>query len=340
MPFNIIREDITKVKCDAIVNAANTSLLGGGGVDGAIHKAAGRGLLAECKTLGGCGVGEAKLTKGYNLPSKYIIHTVGPIWKGGRQGEEKLLRSCYSECLRIADENKFESLAFPIISAGAYGYPKAEAFEIAVDEIKKFLETSDMLVTIVVFDKYVFELSREKFGDVEAFIDSNYTESLKNKFGRTYGLFNRPRRDECECETAAYMPDFSVCANKAPTAVSAEPKFVLDESFSQMLLRLIDEKGMTDAECYKKANIDRKLFSKIRSDVHYKPSKATAVAFAVSLELSLHQTEELLMKAGYALSDSFMFDVIVKYYIERKIFDIYTINQVLFSHDQKLLGIQ
>ncbi len=153
MQVEIVYNDITKMACDAIVNAANSTLLGGGGVDGAIHKAAGKGLLIECMKLGGCKVGHAKLTKAYNLPSKYVIHTVGPKWKGGQKGEKELLESCYRESLKIALDNKCTSVAFPLISSGIYGYPKEQALQVAVDTITEFLSEHDMLVYIVLFEK-------------------------------------------------------------------------------------------------------------------------------------------------------------------------------------------
>ena len=337
MPLKLIRQDITRLPADAIVNAANPSLLGGGGVDGAIHRAAGPGLLAECRTLGGCGTGKAKVTGAYNLPAKYVIHTVGPVWQGGGAGEEGLLRSCYLESLRLAEEKGCLSVAFPLISAGAYGYPRDKALDTAVTAIRDFLEGSEMLVYLVIFDRDSARLLGELYGRVESYIDDNYV--------RTRLDLNREKRRRAVLGRPAAMPNlFSGAAKAAGEAMDAACESVsaldsaLDESFSQMLLRKIDEKGWTDAQCYKKANVDRKLFSKIRSDVLYKPSKPTAIAFAIALELGEGETEELLMKAGYALSRSNRFDVIIRYFVERGIYDVFRINEALFAFDQPLLG--
>lgn len=359
MPIKIVRNDITKIECDAIVNAANSTLLGGGGVDGAIHRAAGTGLLMECMKLGGCKTGQAKLTKAYKLPSKYVIHTVGPKWKGGQNGEQELLKSCYRESLRIAVENSCESIAFPLISSGIYGYPKDQALRVAVDTITAFLLDHDMLVYIVVFDKSAFQISEKLFSDIASYIDDKYVD---NNF-----VFKRTRfeetgestvlaetctlwgQDETSAQTpapAARMPGASAPAARKRQAAIAIPQAAsltdvlnqIDESFSQMLLRKIDEKGMTDAECYKKANIDRKLFSKIRSDINYKPSKTTAIAFAVALELDLVETKDMLMKAGFALSHSNKFDIIIEYFITNQNYNIFEINEALFAFDQSLLG--
>ena len=343
MPIQIVRNDITKIECDAIVNAANSSLLGGGGVDGAIHKAAGKGLLLECMKLGGCKVGQAKLTKAYKLPSKFVIHTVGPKWKGGQKGEKELLESCYRESLRIAIDNNCESVAFPLISSGVYGYPKDQALRVAVDVISSFLVEHDMLVYIVVFDKSAFQISEKLFTDIASFIDDKYVD--------THFEFNRTRRDAWGESTllgeTRILPDedfvemSAPCAQAvtAPKAISLEDAVnQIDESFSQMLLRKIDEKGLTDAECYKKANVDRKLFSKIRSDVHYRPSKPTTIAFAVALELSLEETKDMLMKAGFALSRSNKFDIIIEYFISNNNYNVFEINEALFAFDQSLLG--
>lgn len=324
MPLQIVRNDITKMECDAIVNAANSTLLGGGGVDGAIHKAAGKGLLFECMKLGGCKTGEAKITGGYNLPCKYIIHTVGPVWKGGHFGEEKLLRSCYRESLLLAKKNDCESVAFPLISAGVYGYPKDKALQVAVDEISSFLFENDMTVYIVVFDQKSFNISQKLVSDIREYIDEHYVE----------------KHAAMESIRLTMMPPMAVSDTASKESLDSLDNALkqIDESFSQMLLRKIDEKGMTDSECYKKANVDRKLFSKIRSDIHYKTSKNTAIAFAIALELDLDETKELLMKAGFALSHSNKFDIIIEYFIVNGNYNIFEINEVLFAFDQALLG--
>lgn len=324
MPLQIVRNDITKMKCDAIVNAANSTLLGGGGVDGAIHKAAGKGLLFECMKLGGCKTGEAKITGGYNLPCKYIIHTVGPVWKGGHFGEEKLLRSCYRESLLLAKKNDCESVAFPLISAGVYGYPKDKALQVAVDEISSFLFENDMTVYIVVFDQKSFNISQKLVSDIREYIDERYVE----------------KHAAMESIRLKMMPPMAVSDTASKKSLDSLDDALkqIDESFSQMLLRKIDEKGMTDSECYKKANVDRKLFSKIRSSIHYKTSKNTAIAFAIALELDLDETKELLMKAGFALSHSNKFDIIIEYFIVNGNYNIFEINEVLFAFDQALLG--
>ncbi|MBP0965240.1 MAG: macro domain-containing protein [Oscillospiraceae bacterium] len=321
MPFQIVKSDITKVKADAVVNAANSSLLGGGGVDGAIHRAAGMGLLKECMTLGGCKTGQAKVTKGYKMPCKYIIHTVGPVWRGGENGEKELLYSCYEKSLQLAKEYKCESVVFPLISSGIYGYPKDKALEVAVSAISDFLADNDMDITLAVLDKNSVSVSEGLLCDVRRYINENYAEEpVRSTFRRT--AFQAKMLQEDACYDALPV-DFDK----------------LDESFSQALLRLIDEKGMTDVQVYKKANIDRRLFSKIRSDVNYKPKKQTAVALAVALELDISETQRLLEKAGYTLSNSLKFDVIIKYFIENRMYDIYEINETLFAFDQSLIGV-
>ncbi len=328
MPLFIVRNDITKMAVDAIVNAANNSLLGGGGVDGAIHRAAGPGLLRECRTLGGCETGMAKITGAYSLPCKYVIHTVGPVYTDGMHGEPQLLASCYRESLRLAKEAGCESVAFPLISSGAYGYPKEDALRTATDMIDEFLKTCDMTVYIVIFDRESYRAAGKRFADIERYIDDVYADA----------------HADLRRESIAFQMPVYTGAPAAPLRTAKKPRSLdeavarLDESFSEMLLRKIDESGMTDAECYKKANIDRKLFSKIRSDRLYKPSKPTAIAFAVALEMPLPETQRLLRTAGFTLSHSSKFDIIIEYFIERGNYNIYEINEALFAFDQSLLG--
>ena len=360
MPFQIIRGDITKVQCDAIVNAANSSLLGGGGVDGAIHRAAGGGLLRECMTLGGCDTGCAKITGGYDLPSKYVIHTVGPIWRGGGRGERELLESCYRSSLALAKENGCGSVAFPLISSGIYGYPLEEALEVAVSEISGFLRGNEMDIILVIFDKSSFRISDDLYSSLSGYINSRLERADRNEFEPMEADFALP--ESFGMPAAAPLPAPAVHSNseakkkpffaakmragamqESEKCAPAMPlrdivKQQLDESFSEMLLRKIDEKGISDSECYRKANIDRKLFSKIRSDRCYRPSKPTVIAFAIALELPLDEANDMLRKAGFALSHSNEFDIIIEYFIMNGIYDIFEINEALFAFDQMLLG--
>jgi len=348
VPLEIVQNDITKMKVDAIVNAANSSLLGGGGVDGAIHRAAGPELLEECRTLNGCKTGQAKITKAYRLDAKYVIHTVGPVWRGGGKGERELLTGCYQNSLALAKEYGCETVAFPMISAGVYRYPRMQAMQVAIDTIGAFLETADMTVYLVVFDRESFRAGKALFSDVQAYIDDHYV----NTFGDFGPLAMRPDAsvvrsakaagDMCEGKNISEAGDVVEEDFEAPSAADGSlPEAIenLDESFSQAVLRIIDEKGITDVMCYKRANMDRKLFSEIRSDVHYKPGKRIAVALAIGLGLNLTETEALLKKAGFALSRSDEFDVIIEYFIINGIYDIHEINRTLFFFDQPLLGM-
>ena len=372
MPFQIVRNDLTRMKTDAIVNAAKPSLLGGGGVDGAIHKAAGPELLAACRKLGGCRTGEAKITGGYRLPAKFVIHTVGPVWQGGDRGEPELLASCYRSSLELAWEKGCESIAFPLISSGAYGYPADRAIRVATDTIRAFLEEHDMDVYLVVYGNRNTALGRELFPGLREYIDDRYvmsSESYRRRNDRREdALFESTSMPMAAAEPKAAAPA-PEGEKKRPAPKAAKPVWStpagedtlsfpafsledqektrsdlshmlgsLDESFQQMLLRKIDEKGLTDPQCYKKANLDRKLFSKIRGDVHYQPSKRTALALAIALELDLPETENLLRKAGYALSPSSVSDVIIEYFILHRVYDVFVINEALFAWDQVPLG--
>ena len=376
MPLQIIRQDITKLECDAIVNASNSALSPGGGVDAAIHAAAGPKLAAACRKLGGCPTGEVRLTKGYRLPCNYVIHTAGPVWQGGGHGEQALLEACYRNALELAERKGCKSVAFPLISAGAFGFPRDLALRTAVNCIGAFLSEREMLVYLVVFGREEFLTGSRLFADIRSYIDENYVAARRDDFSQRHSFmgkwpdsggktFSLEDTAPSWLEDTAELPDFDAMPPLAGTAPFAPPKGAprprakaaaktvaamaepaslrdalrqLDESFQQMLFRKIDEKGMTDAQCYKKANIDRKLFSKLRKDVHYRPSKPTAIAFAIALELPLPEARELLMKAGYALSHSSEFDIIIEYFIQKGNYNIFEINEALFAFDQSLLG--
>jgi O-acetyl-ADP-ribose deacetylase (regulator of RNase III) len=330
MPLTIIRNDITKVAAEAIVNPANNSLKKGGGVCGAIFAAAGvEKLQPACDKIGGCETGQAVLTPAYNLPAKYIIHTVGPIWRGGGAHEAERLTSCYANSLKLAHEWKCKTIAFPLISSGGYGYPKAAALQVAVAAISDFLFQHDLAVYLVAYDKEAFGLSEKLFADVRSYIDNNYVKDYLNA---------HPRR-EFEADERLRLEEAERLRRNLPRKRNLNDVVSqLDESFSQTLFRLIAEKSRTEVETYKKANIDRKLFSKIRTDKAYTPSKATALALAIALGLNLDETRDLLAKAGYTLSPSRKFDLIVEFFIEEGRYNIFEINEALFAFDQPLLG--
>ncbi len=413
MAFQIIRNDITKVAADAIVNTANPDPCYGSGTDGAIYAAAGADeLLAERAKIGTMEVGEAKATPAFALPAKYIIHTVGPAWDGGEHGEFENLRKCYENSLKLAGKLGCESIAFPLISTGVYGFPKDKALQTAISVFSEFLSDHEMEITLVVFDPKSFELSGQIFAGVDEFIDNNYvTEQIDEEYGseEAFGhlAHSEPRRRRLfghllgasgsetsgrsdsvplmpEGEPMHYMsmadmdsdygidlsdedrlsaPELS-CAAPAPMASKphglhigspgkkkgslgkkkGSPKTLDDavshisDTWQESLLHLIDEKGFTDVEVYKRANVDRKLFSKIRANKDYQPKKITAVAFALALKLSLDETRDMLARAGYALSPSSRFDLIIEYFIQNGIYDTYSINLALFEYDQPLLG--
>lgn len=335
MPLEIIRQDIAHMQADAIVNAANPRLEPGGGVCGAIFAAAGTNrLAAECRAIGHCAVGQAVLTGGHQLSAKYIIHTVGPIWQGGSQQEAQHLYACYINSLRLALEHGCTSIAFPLISSGIYGYPKDQALRVAVSAIGEFLLEHDMMVWLVVFDSMAHMLSEKLFRSIQSYIDDRYVD------GHTEG---RRRRWTEDLDGLPPMPTLAgvMPSMAVPLAMPRKLEDVvaqLDEGFSRSLLRLVDARGLKDTQVYKRANIDRKLFSKIRGNPQYQPSKATALALAVALELNLDETRDLLAKAGFALSRSSRSDLIVEYFIAEGNYNIHEINEALFAFGQNLLG--
>ena len=427
MPFTLLRGDITKVKADAIVNAANSGLLEGGGVCGAIFAEAGSAALAaECARVGRCDTGSAVITSACGLKNAaYIIHAVGPVWHGGSHDEEKLLRGCYASALELAEKNGCESIAFPLISSGIYGYPKGEAYDIAVSEIRRFLQTHELDVKLVLFDGSRPAASADWYRELRRFL-SETDELVEPLAAACVQMSSEAEPDELNvwpeddaagaccsvepepidlCEllpeadavpvaepeapsaakkskkpeadsssakyadarlhfSRGYLEDYSVPSRKrilrekgvpklaykeiitaekrcksCPLPASASlPDFLREpaETFQQALLRMIDERGLSDPEVYKRANVDRKMFSKIRKNPDYQPKKETALAFAIALHLDVFDTEDFLKKAGYAFSQS-KADRIVEFFIRRNQFDIITINQALFDYDQKQL---
>ena len=390
MPLHIKKDDITKISCDAIVNAANSSLLGGGGVDGCIHRAAGRRLLEECKTLGGCKTGEAKITKGYDLPCKYVIHTVGPIWRGGNDDEDSLLYSCYKNSLELAKAHDCQTVAFPLISTGAYRYPKKQALQIATKAVKEFLQDNEMTVYVVVFDKNAFQPDEILVEEVAEFIENNFCDAEEIHFENApchqfdldedifdeeedfdlleeedlfkqedlddhcYGSFDqegigsspspfRPKRvlprHQILKSRAKHRKSRKISTPEGKNLSLDEMLASMDDGFVVSLLKLIDDKGINDVDCYKKANVSRQTWYKIMNDKNYKPSKNTVIAFAISLELSLEETKALLRTAGYTLSKSNKFDVIIEYFLLNEQYDVFVINETLFKFDQTCLGV-
>ena len=309
MPFGIVRQDITTMQVDAIVNAANTSLARRWSMrrhlPGRWARGNGQGLPGSSPHQGGRGGDHSRL----HLPAKYVIHTAGPIYQGGTKGEPEQLRSSYLNSLRLAVENHCSSIAFPLISSGVYGYPRGEALRIATEAIGDFLVEHDL-------DIYLAVLNRQ-----EIQVRGNLVEGLNRRLA------------EIQAEQERILEPLVVYSHLRRSLLVE-----LDEPFTETLFRLIDAKGKTDVEVYKKANLDRRLFSKIRSDPGYVPSKRTVLALAIGLELTIEETHDLLRRAGYALSPSQALDVIVEYFIISRRYDIFEINEVLFSYDQPLLG--
>jgi len=307
-------------------------MVGYSGVDFAVHQAAGPQLEIECAKLAPLGLGTAKITKGYNLKAKYIIHTSGPVWRGGLSGESIILKSCYLESLKLAVKYGCSSVAFPLISSGRYGYPKDKVLKFAVQVITEFLIENELTVYLCVFDRKSYEFSQKLFKEINDFIDGEYIEDYDVCFSESAVFENRR---EFVCKTTAPCTTPGSIANKSLNEYMKE----MDKSFAYKLFELIDERGMTDVECYKKANVDKKTFSKIKCNPDtYRPSKQTAVAFAIALRLNLDETQDLLASAGLTLSRAFVFDKIIRYFIQKEIYDIFEINEALFEFDQILLG--
>ena len=357
MPFEIVRNDITNMEVDAIVNAANPRPIIGYGVDSGVHKKAGAQLLDARKKIGDIAFGDAAITPAFNLSAQYVIHAVSPIWQDGKRNEAQLLESCYEKSLALAPENKCESIAFPILSAGNHGFPKDLALQTAINVFSRFLMKHEMQIYLVVFGKQSFALSEKLFHSVQSYIDETY---IQEKSLEEYGVTNKrdvrelellqlreamSRRRKAELEYNILADE--VCEESeeykelAPTAAPRRLEDLMkeiDETFSEALIRLIDQKGLKDPDVYKKANIDRKFFNKIKNNKNYKPSKSTCVAFAIALELNLDETRDLIGKAGYALTHSSKFDIIIEYFILEGNYNTFEINEVLFTFEQPLIG--
>lgn len=361
MPFKIVRNDITKIKADAIVNTANPEPVYMAGTDAAVYKAAGEDRLLEARRkIGAIEEGSVAVTPAFDLDAKYIFHTVGPSWQGGDHGEADNVRCCYENCLAKAAELDIESIAFPLIATGAYGFPKTDALLIATSAFSAFLTEHELDITLVVFDGESFELSGKIFRDIDELIDERYVEDrLESEYGIAFGAapeeiseescedrnLRKPRRRFLGVDRNMLRMDECAAPASAMAAAKASQKRSLDdvvknvsETWSVSLLRLIDEKGYTDVEVYKRANVDRKLFSKIRTNKDYKPKKNTAVAFALALKLNVDETKDFIGRAGYAFSPSDKFDLIVQYFIDNEVYDMMTINLALFEHGQPQLG--
>lgn len=376
MPFSIVRDDISRVHADVLVNAANVRLAPGGGVCGALFSAAGFDeMRAACEAIGGCATGDAVATPAFNLPARWCVHAVGPIWRGGRAHEEELLHRCYRSAFARAVELGARSVAFPLISAGIYGFPVERALAIAREEVAAFLRHHDeVALTLVVFERAVVQMGNALVEQVQEYIDDEYVDTssfmrrdtgelerelqwtedasapLSVEMAEPVALPECLQEDDASIAAprpfvaanirmpGAAMPGAPSCAGATLDAEIAQLVATLDAPFSTTLLALIDARGMTDAEVYHRANISRQLFSKIRGNESYRPSKQTVVALAIALELDMSATQDLLARAGFTLSKSSKFDVIVRFFIERGIYDLFQLNEVLFAYDLPLVG--
>lgn len=376
MPFSIVRDDISRVHADVLVNAANVRLAPGGGVCGALFSAAGFDeMRAACEAIGGCATGDAVATPAFNLPARWCVHAVGPIWRGGRAHEEELLRRCYRSAFARAVELGARSVAFPLISAGIYGFPVERALAIVREEVAAFLRHHDeVALTLVVFERAVVQMGNALVEQVQEYIDDEYVDS-SSFMRRDMGELERELQwtEDASAPLSVEMAEpvaLPECLQEDDASIAAPRPFVaanirmpgaampgapsragatldaeiaqlvatLDAPFSTTLLALIDARGMTDAEVYHRANISRQLFSKIRGNESYRPSKQTVVALAIALELDMSATQDLLARAGFTLSKSSKFDVIVRFFIERGIYDLFQLNEVLFAYDLPLVG--
>ncbi|MBR3357425.1 MAG: macro domain-containing protein [Solobacterium sp.] len=351
MPFEIVRNDIASMHTDAVVNTANPYPVAGRGVDIRIHTKAGPELMKARKQYGELKVTDAVITPGFRLPARYVIHVCGPQYIDGTHNEEEQLRQSYRNALALALENGCESIAFPLLSSGSYHFPKEEALNIAVSEFSRFLAENDMDIKLVVFDKEALGLSKKLVDSVRSFIDDRYVGILQEEEHFYVSPTDiHERKSQRREEKAAANHTVGSIWNIRPNASMERPESAhrpqglerflkkKEKGFSETLLEKIDASGMKDSEVYRKANISRKHFSKIRSNPDYKPSKNTVIAFAFALGMDLAETKRFLATAGYALSRSSVSDVIVEYFLTTDNHDLYELNEILFLYDQQLIG--
>ena len=358
MPFQIIRNDITRVTADAVVNTANPRPVIGGGTDYAIHEAAGPELLSARQEIGDIEPGQAAATPAFRLPAKYVLHTVSPVWIDGRHGEAALLRQAYDAALQLADELGCKSVAFPLMAAGTNGFPKDLALSVAVGAFTDFLLDHSMQIELVLFNAEAFGAAGSLFDDLKSYVDDRYVAARIDEEYQVDAISaslefseqrrkNRPRRPFRPMKESARDEDFDGAAAtsggalpspsappvfSAPMAASASLEELLrqqDRTFSEYLLDLLKEREGKDSEVYKRAEVSKQLFSKILNNRDYQPTKNTAIQLALGLQLDLAQTQKLLGKAGYALTRSSKADLVVQYYIERKIYSVAFINAAL-----------
>lgn len=345
MPFKIIRNDITKVTADVIVNTANPKPVFGGGTDQAIYEAAGIDvLLEERKKIGNIQRGDIAVTEAFSLNAKYIIHTVGPAWMDGKHKEFEILENCYYKSLSKAIDLGCESIAFPLISTGVYGFPRDKALQIAVSVFSRFLLEHELQIILVVFDKTSFQLSGQIVGDIDSYIDANYVKQKRHK------EYTRRSR-EIEWSDSQYEERMD-CYEEPEEAISMlepilpEPCMSIEDeldnigpSFHDKLFELIDRSGIDNKDVWKLANLDRKHFSKIQCDSNYHPKKKTVMALCIALQLDLDQSKDLLARADWAFSPSNKVDLIVQKAILDKQYDIFQLNVVLFKYTNEILGL-
>lgn len=338
MPFEIVRNDITAMQVDAIVNTANPRPIIGAGVDSMLHERAGAGLLKARQKIGDIPPGGAAITPAFGLNARYVIHTVGPVWQGGQYGEMEMLRACYDNSLRLALKKRCKSIAFPLISTGNYGFPRDMALQIAIAAFSSFLTEQEMQIYLVVFDRESYRLSENLFSGISSYIDEHYVGTCQRATMEASRRLGHRFRQELPDGVppppcAAAMPQASIPMGDLSSFLKKK-----DMGFTEALLEWIRIKDLKNSTVYKKANISKQHFSKLINDPEARPSKPTAIALALALELSMAETQKLIGRAGYALTNSSIFDLIIQYHIEHKVYNVIEINMALYEFDQSLLG--